>query len=130
MCDDVYFLCIWIKLRHLFLDEGIRASSATRSPAVPFFIRTAAQSHPRVLVFARIWAFIHPASSCQPRSPGSARGVRTRRKRGKRRENFPARRRGSQAGRGRGDPQGRREVVERPHPRRQRPPDERSARQV
>jgi hypothetical protein len=33
------------------------------------------QSRPRFLVFARIWAFIHPASPSHPRSPGARSGT-------------------------------------------------------
>jgi hypothetical protein len=42
-----------------------------------------------VLVFIRIWAFIHPANPYHPAPPGSARRVRRKRKRGTHRENFP-----------------------------------------
>jgi hypothetical protein len=37
--------------------------------------RKSAQSHPRILVFARIWAFIHLASPCHPRPSGARSGT-------------------------------------------------------
>jgi hypothetical protein len=49
----------------------------TRLP-VAFFSsgrRKTAQSCPRFLVFARIWAFIHPASPGHPRPPGARSGT-------------------------------------------------------
>jgi hypothetical protein len=75
---------------------GLRASlavSPTRPPAALFSSgrQKMAQPRPRILVFARIWAFIHPASPCHPRPPlpGHARGVRRKPKRGKCRGKFP-----------------------------------------
>jgi hypothetical protein len=51
---------------------SFRASPAvppTQPPAAVFYIRTAVfgPAVPRFLVFARIWAFIHPASPGHPR---------------------------------------------------------------
>jgi hypothetical protein len=51
--------------------------------------RKSVQSGPRILVFARIWAFIHPASPGHPGLPGRARGLWTKETRAKRRRKFP-----------------------------------------
>jgi hypothetical protein len=57
-----------------------RKSISSRLPdeaPVAFFSsgwRKMAQSRPRILVFARIWDFIHPASPCHPRPPGACSG--------------------------------------------------------
>jgi hypothetical protein len=84
-------------MRTLALEErpaGVRASpcvSPTRSPERFFLIRMDENgvAAPSFLVFVWIWAFIHPDSPGHPRPPGSAQGLRIKRKRGKHRENFP-----------------------------------------
>jgi hypothetical protein len=58
----------------------VRASPLTprRGPRQVFFSsgrRKSAQSRPRILVFARIWAFIHPASPGHPRPFGARSGT-------------------------------------------------------
>jgi hypothetical protein len=84
---DLFLMYSWTSL-------GLRASPTmvpVRPPDACFFIRTAKNGSvaPRFLVFARIWAFIHPASPDYPRLPGRARGLQTKEMRGKRRGKFP-----------------------------------------
>jgi hypothetical protein len=64
--------------------RNFRASPLTRPtrPRHPFFSsgrRKSAQSRPRILVFARIWAFIHPASPGHPRPSGVRSGTPNKR---------------------------------------------------
>jgi hypothetical protein len=67
-----------------FLLKKFSKLSLRRGSQDAVFIRMNenAQSCPRILVFVRIWAFIHPESPGH--SPGNARGLRTKRKRGNR----------------------------------------------
>jgi hypothetical protein len=58
----------------------VRASPLTRPmrPRRALFLserRKSAQLRPRILVFARIWAFIHPASPGHPRPSGARSGT-------------------------------------------------------
>jgi hypothetical protein len=60
--------------------RALRASPLTRPTRPPAGVfssgrRKSAQSRPRILVFARIWAFIHPASPGHPRPSGARSGT-------------------------------------------------------
>jgi hypothetical protein len=76
------------------MELDVRASPAVSptSPQDAFFSSgwtKTAQPRPRFLVFARIWLSSVRRAQAIPSPPGSARGLRTKLKRGKRRENFP-----------------------------------------
>jgi hypothetical protein len=75
----------------------LRASPATslKRPPAPFFSsgrRKTAQSRPRFLVFARIWAFIHLASPGHPRPSGARSGTPDERNARETARKLPARR--------------------------------------
>jgi hypothetical protein len=71
---------IKLGLARRFATTLVRASLAMSParPSAPFFSsgrRKTARSRPRILVFVRIWAFIHPASPGHPRSSGACSGT-------------------------------------------------------
>jgi hypothetical protein len=73
-------------------------SHARRGPRHAFFSsgrRKSAQSRPQILVFARIWAFIHPASPGHPRPSGARSGTPDERNAREKARKIPARSRGS-----------------------------------
>jgi hypothetical protein len=59
-----------------------RGHGPGEAPGSPFLSvrQKTVQSRPWFLVSPRIWAFIHPASSCHPRSPGAHSGTLNKRK--------------------------------------------------
>jgi hypothetical protein len=71
--EEIYFslACIIYRCKSIFSHEPDEA------PRQSFFSsgrRKTVQLRSRFLVFARIWAFIHPASPDHPRPPGARSG--------------------------------------------------------
>jgi hypothetical protein len=92
----VYFF-LYNKRWIFFLILGIRASPLTRPTRPPARVFSSgrcksAQSRPWILVFARIWAFIHPASPGHPRPSGARSGTPDERNAREKATKIPARR--------------------------------------
>jgi hypothetical protein len=84
-------------LYNMQLDKGVRASPLTRPtrPPTPVFLsgrRKSAQSRPRILDFAQIWAFIHLASPGHPRPSGARSSTPDKRNARETARKIPARR--------------------------------------